>query len=246
MEEKKLALEYVHKTLSGVKNLLDIFYEVGERGNNFMTVQGFYGQLLVASMYLEKDYSVFWAYPKYDLRVTKDTGENLRVEIKTGKCWNENLTSKCYANAFGLKLENFEVFCFVLISGDYALDSRRVFKILEIPKKDLSECSKPHKWACPNGTHPSFVYYGNGKCGEFELGKAEVEGTEIYDIERRIAKDESPYVFWEDTSVRAGKKCSGIIKSVSSGQGKIYQCGTCGKIYPNFKRKPCDNKNFDK
>lgn len=203
MGELELSLEYVRETLRGVDNLLDILYKVGERGNNIMIIQGFWGHLKVAEQYLKRN-RVFWVYPEYDLRISGPDGE-VRVEVKTGKCWNDKQTSLGYANAFGLKLENFENLCFVIVSGEYAVDSRKVFKILNIPKSDLDECKTPHSWSCGNDEnekHPSFVFYGYGECGEYELAEAEKkiakkEKYEIYEIERKIAKDEKLYTFWE-------------------------------------------------
>jgi hypothetical protein len=59
----------------------------------------------------------------------------------------------------------------------------------------ISARAKPHSWKCDNGKYPSFVYY-SGEYDPDELSIAEKKGREIYNIERKIAMDEKPYLFW--------------------------------------------------
>jgi len=181
-----LNLDEVCKMFDASELRLKYLYKLGDN-RSIIPVQGQFGQDLIAKAYLSKGYKVSWVYPEYDLLV--DDNKIARVEVKTAKCWSKS--GKSYANVFGLKLENFDTLCIVLISRE-----NEVFKILSIPKSDLAECATLHSWTCANGKHPSFVYY-SGEYDPDEFTIAEKKKQEIYNIERKIALDEKPYLFWK-------------------------------------------------
>lgn len=180
MRTVSLTLKNTRKMVEGLELYLKGLYNVGERGYTIQVVQGHLGQFITARTYLERGYKVQWVARGYDLLV-EDIG---KIEVKTAKCWSDD--GKSWANVFRLKLDRFDVFSLVLVSGD-----NEPFKILCIPRDELKECEKPHTFVAGNNQHPYFLYYDSE-----DLPEAEKKGYEIYSIEREIASHEERYLVW--------------------------------------------------